>query len=109
MAHKDITVDELKAALEAGSPPLLLDVRTPGEFAGGHAPNAMNVQFQEVASKVASGELQLAGRPVAVICQGGGRSAKASLELTSRFSNLDVSNVLGGTNAWIAAGYPVEK
>lgn len=105
----DISVHELKMALEADGPPLLLDVRTPGEFASGHAPTAVNVPLQELASQVSSGDLQLAGRQVAVICQAGGRSARAAAELATAFAVQDVRNVLGGTSAWVAAGYPVEQ
>jgi len=47
-------------------------------------------------------------RPTAVICAGGYRSSAATGILERRgFKNL--SNVVGGTSAWISADYPVES
>jgi rhodanese-related sulfurtransferase len=40
------------------------------------------------------------------VCQGGGRSAQAA-ELLDH-AGLHVRNVLGGTNAWVQSGRPVE-
>jgi rhodanese-related sulfurtransferase len=42
-----------------------------------------------------------------VICAGGYRSSAAT-SLLRRGGFTDVSNVVGGTSAWIAAGYEVE-
>jgi rhodanese-related sulfurtransferase len=46
-------------------------------------------------------------RPTAVICAGGYRSSAAT-SLLRRGAFADLSNVAGGTSAWIAAGYEVE-
>jgi len=51
---------------------LLLDVRTPGEFADGHVQGALNVPVQVLESRIA--ELDPA-RPVVVYCRSGNRSA----------------------------------
>ena len=45
--------------------------------------------------------------PLAVICAGGYRSSAATGVLEAH-GFADVVNVAGGTNAWIAAGYPTE-
>ncbi|MET1044121.1 MAG: rhodanese-like domain-containing protein [Microbacteriaceae bacterium] len=42
-----------------------------------------------------------------MICQSGGRSARATMAFTSR--GVDAIGVMGGTSAWIAAGHPVER
>ncbi len=52
----------------------IVDVRSPGEFAGGHIEGAQNVpldQFQSIASQWDKGQ------PVLVYCQTGARSAEA--------------------------------
>ncbi len=54
---------------------LLLDVRTPQEFAEGHVPGAKNIPVQELAQRIA--ELG-AARRVVVYCRSGGRSASAA-------------------------------
>jgi rhodanese-related sulfurtransferase len=47
------------------------------------------------------------GTPVHIICQSGGRSARATATLTAH--GYDAVNVEGGTSAWIAAGNPVDR
>jgi hydroxyacylglutathione hydrolase len=96
-----ITVDELHARLAEARGLQVVDVRRPGEFASGHVPGAVNVPLD----RIAVGELPLdPARPAAVVCAGGYRSSAASSLLQARgFQRL--SNVVGGTSAWIKAGY----
>lgn len=54
---------------------LLLDVRTPAEFAGGHAEGAINIAVQELSRRL--GEVP-SDRPIVVYCAAGGRSASAA-------------------------------
>ena len=53
---------------------LILDVRTPGEFATGHLPEAVNIPHTQLRGRLAEVEQLAAGRPVAVTCQSGVRS-----------------------------------
>ena len=94
-----ITVDAL-AALDH---PTLIDVREPDEYATGHAPGAVNLPLSELPARVSEVP---AGTPVHVICQAGGRSARATELLT--VNGVDAINVDGGTNAWIQQGHPLE-
>lgn len=54
----------------------LVDVRSPGEFASGHAKGAMNIPVQEIVSK--SVLLGDKSRAVIVYCRSGNRSAQAA-------------------------------
>jgi hydroxyacylglutathione hydrolase len=82
----------------------VVDVRRPGEYAAGHVPGALSRPLHRLEREV--GTLDPT-RPTAVICAGGYRSSAAASLLRRRgFSEL--SNVVGGTSAWIAAGYEVE-
>jgi len=54
---------------------LLLDVRTPAEFAGGHLQGAKNIPVDELAGRLA--ELGSKETPVVVYCRSGGRSNRA--------------------------------
>jgi glyoxylase-like metal-dependent hydrolase (beta-lactamase superfamily II) len=101
---QQIPVDELHARIEEGADLQLVDVRRPAEYANGHAPGAMSVQLAELEKRLP--ELD-SGRPTAVICASGYRSS-AAVSLLQRHGFKDVSNVVGGTNAWIQAGYGVE-
>ena len=58
---------------------VLLDVRSPEEFAAGHLPGAMNIPVGEVRARAA--ELGPRSRPVVTYCRSGGRSARAASTL----------------------------
>lgn len=99
------TVADARAQLQAASAPVLIDVREPHEFAAGHAPGALNVPLQEVERWA---ETQPKDQPTLVICQTGRRSLRASQILTELGFSA-VTNVEGGTSAWISQGFPVER
>ncbi|GAB2513060.1 rhodanese-like domain-containing protein [Microbacterium petrolearium] len=96
----EISVQELHAA--AGEQPLI-DVREADEFAAGHVPGAVNIPLSELGERLH----ELPAEPFALICEVGGRSGRACAALEPR--GYEVTNVAGGTSAWRAAGYPVEK
>ena len=95
-----ITVDQL-APLDH---PVVIDVREADEYAGGHVPGARNLPLSQLEDRL--GDVPV-GAPVHVICQSGGRSARATAVLTAR--GVDAVDVAGGTSAWIAAGNPVDR
>jgi hydroxyacylglutathione hydrolase len=99
-----IAVDELRRRL-AGEPRIrVADVRRPGEFREGHVPSAVNMPLDGLTD--AAGSIDPV-HPTALICAGGYRSSAAASLLASRgFTAL--YNVVGGTAAWRAAGYPFE-
>ena len=82
-----------------------VDVREPGEYAGGHVPNAENIPLARLG--VQAGRLARDGQdgPVYVICASGNRS-KAGAALLTR-AGVDARSVAGGTAAWTRAGHPV--
>ncbi|MEV8441673.1 rhodanese-like domain-containing protein [Actinosynnema sp. NPDC051121] len=80
----------------------VVDVREAREYRPGHVPGARNVPMSVLPARV--GELPK-DQPVFVICQAGGRSARAAGLL--RAVGVDAVDVLGGTGAWIASGRPV--
>lgn len=100
-----IQPEALLQALEGADPPLVLDVRTPGEYARGHVPGARNIPHTEVVDRL--GELALEReRPVVVYCERGGRAALAEAAL--RQAGFRVQHLAGDMAAWRAAGRPVE-
>jgi rhodanese-related sulfurtransferase len=64
---------EAHRLVEAGA--RLVDVRTPGEFAGGHLPGAVNVPLAEIEGRMR--ELKGGDSPVVVYCASGIRSRQA--------------------------------
>src|SRR5579859_1113440 len=81
---------------------VLLDVREPGEWRAGHAPQAILIPMGDVRARL--DELPQARR-IVVVCRSGGRSAAITGAL--RASGYDAVNLTGGMCAWTAAGLPV--
>ena len=81
-----------------------MDVRRPAEFAVGHVPGAISRPLDRLERDRAGLDSSL---PTALICAGGYRSAVAA-SLLQRLGFTDLRNVVGGTSAWIEAGYPAE-
>lgn len=76
---------------------MVLDVRTPGEYNGGHLPKAVNVDYNN--GFEAGMQNMDKSKTYLVYCQAGGRSAKATQWMVSNgFTN--VYNMNGGFSAW---------
>jgi rhodanese-related sulfurtransferase len=100
-----IGVEAARRRLESSDPPFLLDVREPWEFVQAHVPSARLIPLGELERRVK----EVPGdRPVLVICQSGQRSLAAASYLAGT-GLPDVTNVDGGTGAWVLKGYPVER
>jgi rhodanese-related sulfurtransferase len=82
------------------APVRVLDVRRAGEYDGGHVPSAVNIPLHELPRRI--DEVR---EPVTVICAGGYRSSTAASILARH--GVQATNVVGGTAAWIRAGYGV--
>ena len=80
----------------------LIDVRERGEYSIVHAAQAVNIPLSELTTQY--GQID-PDRDVYVICQAGGRSAKACAYLETQ--GREVVNVEGGTGGWIAEGRDV--
>jgi rhodanese-related sulfurtransferase len=98
---------ELAARIASGSPPVILDVRNPFEYAAGHVPGARNIPFGELARRLS--ELGLAeDDEVVVLCESGGRAAVAATVLRAGgISN--VRKLAGEMRAWRREAYPIER
>ena len=95
---KSITVQQLRERTDVP----LIDVREVDEFAAGRVPGAINVPMSVIGERLE----ELPDGAFDVICAVGGRSGRVVEALEAR--GYDVTNVEGGTNGWIAAGFPVE-
>jgi rhodanese-related sulfurtransferase len=97
-----LNVQEAKEKVEQGAQ--IIDVRTPGEYMGGHAVGSINIPHMSI---LAQKDKLATDRPLVFICQVGARSALAC-EFAAAAKLTDLYNVEGGTEAWIKAGFPVE-
>lgn len=84
---------------------LLIDVRTPEEFAGERIPGARNFPIQDLPKRLPEIE-ELAGddkdKPIVIYCASGFRAAKAkAILLDAGFKRL---TNLGGVSDWVGSG-----
>jgi glyoxylase-like metal-dependent hydrolase (beta-lactamase superfamily II)/rhodanese-related sulfurtransferase len=98
---REISVDDLARREEPG---MLVDVREPEEYDGGHVPGAINVPQADLAVRL---EELPHDRPLYVICRSGARSLRAAQFLFQvGFDN--VVSVAGGTVGWQDSNRPIE-
>ena len=86
---------------------ILIDVRSPEEFASGHLANAKNMDWNgtDFQNKIAKVDKSKA---VFVYCQSGGRSAAAAAEMRAKGFK-EVYEMEGGIGQWKSAKLPVTK
>ena len=102
---KTISPVELQKLLTDQPALLVIDVRTPVEFAEVHVPQARNIPLDEL--KPSSMQLSK-DQPVYLLCRSGQRATKAA-EKIEREGFLQVIVVEGGTSAWVEANLPVMR
>ena len=93
----DMTVTELKARMDRGDAPLIVDVREAAEFDICRIPGAVLIPLGQLPSRI--GELDPA-REIVLQCKVGGRSASATAYLR-RAGFAHARNLTGGILAWI--------
>ena len=90
---------------ESNIPFTFLDVRSPGEYAGGHIPGAINIPLQELADRLSEVPKD---KRLYVYCESGNRSTRASKLLAQ--SGFDkIENFKASMRGWRNAQYPIEK
>jgi hydroxyacylglutathione hydrolase len=97
-----VTVTQLAAALDGERPPVVLDVRNAGERDSGAIDGALHIPLAELPRRITEVPTD---RPVVVHCAGGYRSSVAA-SLLRADGHPDVSDLLGGYQAWRAAQVP---
>lgn len=106
-AEKDV-LSPKEAAKILGRPDIVLvDVRTPGEFAEGHLKGAVNINFFGPRFEYDIQKLPK-DKTLLLYCKTGVRSARAA-EMIREEGERKVFDLGGGIQAWRKAGMPVEK
>jgi rhodanese-related sulfurtransferase len=86
---------------------VVLDVRTPAEYAEGHIPGAVNIPHTEIAARI--GELEDSrDRDVVVYCRSGVRAAQA-LEVLEKSGFRRLFHLLGDYTRWSEERRPVVR
>jgi rhodanese-related sulfurtransferase len=99
-----MTPAELQSRRAAGTAPLVIDVRTPEEYATGHIPGALNIPYDQIDRRVS--ELR-SENGVALYCMLGPRARKGEAALLAA-GHSDVFHIEGGLAAWKQADLPIE-
>lgn len=77
--------EEIKNLVAEGA--IVIDVRTPQEFAGGHFPKAKNIPLDKINANI--NQIKKFNKPIVLCCASGMRSANA----TAQLKNAGIENV----------------
>jgi phage shock protein E len=102
-----ITIDELKPLL-ATKAVVVLDVRRPDEFAEGHIPGAVNLDYTLVSAQ--GSRFKGETRPIVAYCACANEmtAARAAVDLAA-LGIPGAKALKGGWDEWKARGEPIEK
>jgi rhodanese-related sulfurtransferase len=102
-----LSTDSFEKKLTATTDKIILDVRTPDEYANGHLAESILINYYDGDFKNQVSKLDKS-KPVFVYCKGGVRSASAAKILTEAGFK-EVYDLQGGFDSWAGARKPVIK
>ncbi|MEV8093455.1 rhodanese-like domain-containing protein [Kitasatospora sp. NPDC085879] len=85
----------------------VVDVRTPGEYAAGHLPGALNVPLDALDGLLPALRSAADRGDLLLVCASGARSGQAAAVLAGH--GVDTATLTGGTAAWAQRGHPLER
>ncbi|MCD9880766.1 rhodanese-like domain-containing protein [Streptomyces guryensis] len=85
----------------------VIDVRTPGEYASGHLPGALNIPLDQVRRALPDIRHAAERGEILVVCASGARSENACKLLADQ--GVPAATLAGGTGAWAAAGHDLHR
>ena len=104
---KECSVDDVKARLDRGERPNLIDVREESEYAADHVPGAIHLSKGVIERDVET-KFPDPATELVLYCGGGFRSALAADNL-QKMGYTNVISMDGGVRDWRGKGYPMEK
>ena len=93
----------LAEELASPQPPVVIDIRTPGEWSAGHLTGSINLPLSQLQERL---DQVPRDRRIAVHCAGGYRSSIAA-SILSRHGITNIIELAGGIAAWEAAKLPL--
>ena len=104
---QNVEVNVFEQKINAGGVQVL-DVRTAGEYNGGHLKNVLQADWTDKAQFAERTKYLDKNKTLLVYCAGGGRSGLAAVWLKEQGFK-EVVNLQGGITAWNAASKPVVR
>jgi len=104
---KKLDPQNFELKMKESNQPILIDVRTPGEYSQGHLANAVLIDVNSSDFKSRVSKLDKS-KPVFVYCKAGSRSSSAAGVLTD-LGFKEIYDLNGGITSWQKANKPVEK
>ena len=106
-ALRDVSPQEAYNTMQNDPAIVVLDIRTPREFSGGHIEGAINIDYyaKDFAERIMALDPD---KTYVMHCQAGGRS-HALMRAFSQSPFKDVMHVPAGFSAWKRAGLPFVK
>ncbi|MFF0195854.1 rhodanese-like domain-containing protein [Streptomyces anulatus] len=86
---------------------IVIDVRTPGEYAAGHLPGSLNIPLDRLQRALAEIRHAADRGDVLIVCASGARSENACRILAE--NNITTATLSGGTSAWAAEGHDLHR
>ena len=101
--HDTIRVKHLHETLQGDDKPLVIDIRSPEDYADSHIPGAVNIPQDDLPQR--ADELpEDRDAPIITVCNIGKFSKHATLYLKSK-GYRNVRSAKGGLNEWVRKGY----
>lgn len=86
---------------------IVLDVRTPGEYASGHLPGAHNIPLDSLDAALPALESAAHRGDLLVVCASGARSGQATARLAAH--GITAATLTGGLTAWSRLGHGLRR
>ncbi|MDD9376123.1 rhodanese-like domain-containing protein [Streptomyces sp. ZAF1911] len=84
----------------------IVDVRTPGEYASGHLPGAVNIPLDRIGRSLPELREAAEAQELLLVCTSGTRSQNVARTLAGH--GIAATSLTGGTASWSAQGHPLE-
>lgn len=107
-AHSSVSANRFKAIIDSNTPgTVILDIRTPEEYASGHIKGAVNIDFYQpdFRSKLANLDKALT---YLIYCRSGNRTSVA-MSLMEKYGFKRVVNLENGIIEWAQNKYTLER
>ena len=103
-SQNSVSAAEAKTLMDEDKSVVVMDVRQPDEYRGGHIPGSRLIPLNELAQRLKDVPQD---KTILCVCRSGSRSGMAVRQLNA--AGYNAINLQGGMMRWQSAGYPVKR